>query len=91
MAAQLVVVVVAIPFDGGFLDDAVHALDLAIGPGGVDFCQAVVDVMFTAHPIEDVLKGAGVLLAIGELDAVVCEDGVDLVREPFDQVSQELS
>lgn len=31
MASQLVVAVVVIAFDGGFLDSAVHSLDLTIG------------------------------------------------------------
>jgi hypothetical protein len=44
MAAELVMVVVVEPPDGGVLDGAVHALDLAVGPRMLWLGQPVVDV-----------------------------------------------
>ena len=43
MAAQLVVVVVVIPFDGRLLDCSVHSLDLAVRPGMVRLGQPMFD------------------------------------------------
>src|SRR5579863_7775685 len=44
MAAQVFVAVVVEALDGGFLDRAVHALDLAIGPWMFRLGCAVLDV-----------------------------------------------
>lgn len=45
MIPELGMAVVVIGFDGGILDGAVHAFDLAIGPGMIGFSQAMIDVM----------------------------------------------
>lgn len=45
---------------------------------------------FAANAIEGVFKGHGVGLPFGELDAVVSEDRVDLVRARLDQMAQEI-
>lgn len=52
--AELVVAVVVIAFDGGFLDSAVHALDLAVGPRVVGLGEPVPDVVLGADAIEHV-------------------------------------
>lgn len=83
--------VVVVAFDRRFLDRPVHALDLAVGPGVVHFSQPVVDLMFTADAVEDVFECKCILLAIGELDAVVRQDRVDLVGHSRDKIAQELS
>ena len=57
---ELLVAVVVVALDGGFLDRAVHPLDLAIGPGMLDLGQAVLDAVFPAAHVEhvgDVLSG----------------------------------
>lgn len=75
MASQLVVAVVVIAFDGGFLDNAVHSLDLTIGPRMIDFGEAMRDAVLAASHVEHVCHVAGGW-AIGvawretELDAV---------------------
>ncbi len=48
MLAELVMTVVMITFDGGFLDGAVHSLDLAVGPWMVDLGEAVLDAVFAS-------------------------------------------
>ena len=55
MASKLVVALVVVAFDRRVLDRAVHSLDLPIGPGMVHLGQAMIDVVFVADPIEDVL------------------------------------
>ena len=84
MALELPMAVVVIALDGGFLDGAVHALDLTVRPRMFDFGQPVLDpVLATAH-VEHVrhVSGrgtVGVTRREGELDAIVGENGVDFV------------
>lgn len=48
--SQLIMAVVVEALHGGFLDRAVHALDLSIGPGMVGFGQSVLSpVCLTDH------------------------------------------
>ena len=90
MAAELLVAVVVVALDGSILDCAVHSLDLSVRPGMVHLGQAVLDPVVFTDPVEDVLKRMGVFLAVGELDAVVRQDGMDPVGDRRDQVAQEL-
>lgn len=72
--AQLIVAVVVEAFDGGFLDGAVHPLDLAVGPGMVWLGEPVFDVIRLADHVEAHLaRPGGVSIAglFGELDAIV--------------------
>lgn len=87
---ELFVVVVVVAFNGGFLDGSVHPLDLAVGPGMFHLGQPVLDVIFVADPVEDMVKGVFVPLLVGELDAVVGENRVNFVGYCDDQVPQEL-
>ncbi len=69
--------------DSGILDRAVHPLDLAVGPGMVRLCQAVLDPVGVADHVE--AHGPGedripVPRLLSELDAVVSEDHMDLIR-----------
>ncbi len=88
---ELVMGVVVIALDRGVLDGPVHALNLAIGPGVVHLCEAVLDPMLLAHTIEDMGAVPDVLLASGELDAIIGQHDVDAVRHSLNQVAQELS
>jgi hypothetical protein len=92
--AQLGVIVVVIGAHGGFLDGAVHAFDLAVGPGMVGLGEAMLDAMAAAGPVERMSSQQGrgalaVLGQIGELDAVIGEHGVDPVRHRLDQGVEE--
>ena len=73
---------------------AVHALDLAVGPGMVRFGKSVVDAMQQAGAIEGMPAKAGgwslsILWKISELDAVVGEHGMNPIRNSRDQRLQE--
>lgn len=56
---------------------SVHSLHLPVGPGVGNFCQAVLNSIFPTNPVKDVLKCRCILLAIGELHAIVCKDRMD--------------
>lgn len=75
------------------LDGAVHPLDLAVGPRMVGLCQAMLDPVGLADHAEahrPGVDGVSVPWLLGELDAVVGENGMDLVRHGLEQVLQEL-
>lgn len=78
------------PLHGGLFDCAVHSFDLTIGPGVFHLGQPVLDPMLSADPVEDVLHREDVALAMGELDAVVGQHGVEPIRNGGDQIEQEL-
>jgi len=104
VSAQLVVAFVMEAFCGGVLDRPVHSLGLTVGPGMGRLGQAMIDVERGACVFEGVgaeefalLDGASDLrdgrtgiAGIGELDAVVGQDGVDLVRDGLDRRAQEV-
>ena len=83
MAAQLVIIVIIITFDGGFLDFPVHALDLAIG-------QAVFNIIFITNTIKDVPSSHLVYFPVGELNVIVRENGMDFVGKHFDKITKKM-
>ncbi len=76
--------------DGGVLDGAVHPLDLPVGPGMLGLGETVVDIipgagdfegvgaeeLFTRNHLLDL--GRCPTLTIGEVNAVIRENGVNL-------------
>ena len=92
---ELVVVIVVEALDGGVLDGPVHAFDLSIGPGMIDFGEAVLDaVLATAlveHVDDEACGGAvGISGREAELDTIVGQHRMDLVGNGLDQSDQEL-
>jgi hypothetical protein len=104
MPKQLVVTVIVVAMDSGLLDGAVHAFDLAIGPGMFDFGQPVINVVSGASTLEcvtpeqlsfcphfpDVCWRPAAASWISELNAVVGENCVDIVRNSSNEIVQEL-
>ena len=84
---QLVMIVVVIPFDRCFLDRAVHAFNLGIGPGVFDFCQPMINALFGTDTVKDVNARMFVVGKVGELDSIVCQDDVDHIGHHFDQIA----
>ena len=86
--------VVVVTLDGRLLDGPVHSFDLTVGPGMVDLGAAVFDAMLAAADFEHVRhepsgRAVGVARWQAELDAVVGQDGVDLVRHGYDKGCKE--
>ena len=76
MGFELLVAVVVVALDSGFLDGAVHAFDLTVGPGMLHLGEAMLDAVFLATHVEHVRdvacrRSIGVALWEGELNAVV--------------------
>ena len=90
MLSQLLMIFIMIAFDGCFLEGAVHAFDLTIGPGVIWLGQAMFRTIFQADTVEDMQESMPVCFAVGELDAVVCEDGMDFIGHGGDEIAQEL-
>ena len=63
--------------------------DHQVAEGMVHLGQPVLDPVLVADPVEDMLAVPDVLLARGELHAVVGEHRVDLVRDGLDHGFQE--
>jgi len=87
---QLFVADVVIALDGGVLDGAVHSFDLAVGPRMVGLGEPVFDAVLTADLVEAMdpvtrCPAVAVLRQVGELDAVIGQDGVQRVWHGFEQ------
>jgi hypothetical protein len=91
MLFQLCVIVVMEAPDGGFLNGPIHPLDLSVGLGVFHLSQTMLDAVIVADPVEDVLEGISVAGPVGELDAIIGQDGMNGVRHGRDQIAQELS
>ena len=86
--------IVMVALDGRFLDRAVHALDLAIGPGVLDPGQPMLDAVLPATHIEHMRhvsrrRSVDIARREGELNAVVGENCVDLVGDSRNQSFEE--
>ena len=91
---ELVMAIVVVAFDGGVLDGAVHPLDLAVGPRMVRLGEPVFDTVLATDLVEAVDAHAcgpaiPVLRQVSKLDAIIREDGVQVVGDCFDQRFQE--
>ena len=71
MGFELLAGIVVITFHRCFFQRPVHALDLTIGPGMVDFGQAMLNAMFVTDLVKYVVAGVFVPLWIGELDTII--------------------
>src|SRR5262252_5052378 len=92
MLPELVVSLVVVAVDSRFLDGPVHPLDLTVGPRMVGLGQAVLDTVGSADLVEAVHAVAGgpavaISGQVGELNAVVGQDGVQAVGHGRDRKS----
>jgi len=102
--AQLIVAVIMIAADSSLFQGAVHALNLAVGPGMLGLCQAMIDVCSGAGQFEGVSPdklafGEAFFELLGhradiagrcEVGAIVCQHGMNLVGNRRDQRAQEI-
>ncbi len=80
MLFELLVRFIIIAFDGRFFDRSIHSLDLSVRPRMIDFRQAMFDLMLTANAVEQMFESPFIFLAIGELNAVVSENCMNVIR-----------
>ena len=93
MRSQLIVGFVVEAFYSRVLDRSVHPLDLTAGPRMVGLGQAVLDPVGFADHVETHwpgIDGVAVPGFLGELDAVIGENGVDPIGHGFQQMLEEL-
>ena len=89
---ELLMGLVMIALNGGLLERAVHPLDLSIPirPGMVRLGEAVINAVLSAHAVEDMDTRELVLLAVGELDAVIGQHRMQLVGHGLDEIAEKL-
>lgn len=80
-----------IAFYGCILNRSVHSLDLAIGPRVTDLGEPVLNALSVANTVKGDFPVALGSFTFGELNAIVCQQGVDGIRHSVDQVGQEIS
>lgn len=91
---ELIASIVIVALDDRFLDRAVHALDLAIGPGMLDLGQPMFDAISLVSRVEHMRhvscrRTVDIAWREGELDPIVGEHRVDLVGDGRDQSFEE--
>ena len=79
-----------VALDGSFFDSSVHALNLPICPWMRQFGKAVLNIMFCTDSVKDMHEGVFILLSVGKLDAIICQDGVDFIWQYGDEITQEI-
>lgn len=87
MCAQLIVGFVVEAFDGGVFDRAVHAFDLAVGPRVIGLGQPVLNAVGLTDHVEAHWPGIDCVTVpglLGELNAVIGENCVDLIGHGFE-------
>lgn len=104
MLPELVMIVVVVALDGRFLDGAVHPFDLPVGPRMTRLSEPMIDIVLRAGEREgvaaepfagrdrefDLFDRGARILRISEVDAVVGEHSVHLVRDSGDEVPEEV-
>ena len=90
MCFELFMCAVVVALEGGLFDGSVHAFHLAVGPGMIDFSESVFNVMFLANTVKEAHRCRFILFAVGKLSAVIGQEGVYLVRQGRNDISQEL-
>lgn len=104
MVTELLMAAVVEAMDGGFLDGPTHALDLAVGPRMLGLGQTVIDVVLGAgilegvspealaigHCLLDLRDGVAASARRREVDAIVGENGMDLVRHRLNEMQKEV-
>jgi hypothetical protein len=83
---QGLVGLVVICFHRGVFARAVHAFHWASRPGMVGVGQPMVAARLMTDAITEMLKGVLLALAVGKLEAMIGQPGVDRVRYGGDQV-----
>ncbi len=89
MVTKLLVSVVVVTIDRRLFERAVHALYLTNCPRMIRFGQAMLNLGFGTDAVEQQWQGIAVIRAVGELNAIVRQQGVDLVGDSSDEMTEE--
>lgn len=65
----------------------VHAFHLPIRPWMIDLGKPVFDIILVAETIKNMCPYPFILFAVGKLDAIVSEDGVDRIGHGGNEVT----
>ncbi len=79
MRPKLLMGVVVVTIDRRFFEGTVHALNLTIRPRVIRLSQPMFNPVLGADAVKQQGKGVAVTPSIGELDAIVGQDGMDLI------------
>ena len=93
MRAQLIMAVMMVALYGGLFDRAVHPLNLAVGPWMVGFRQTMLDPVGLTDHVEahwPRINGVPVAGLLGELNAIIGENGMDLTGHGFEHIPEQL-
>jgi hypothetical protein len=93
MCSQLIMAFVVVALNRSRFDRSVHPLNLTIGPRMVGFRQQMLDPIGVADHVKAHRSGTGRIPVpglLGELDAVICETGLDLVKLGSEHMLAEL-
>lgn len=90
MGFQLVMRLIAVTFDGCFLDRAIRPFYLAIGPSMADLGEAMINVMSLADPVKGDIPISFRSLTSCKLDAVVSQDRVQGIRRGRNQIAEKV-
>lgn len=90
MFTKLLMGVVEIAIDCRVLQRAVHPLHLPVRPGMVGLGQPMLNPMLGTNAVKQQRKGVTVALAVGKLDAIIREDGMDFIGHDSHEMTQEL-
>src|SRR5262245_47954542 len=82
--------VIVITMHSGIFQCTVHALHLSVGPGMVGLGKTMFDAMCGTDAVKEMLKRILLVRLVSELNAIVGQDGVNLVRHGGNQTPQEL-
>ncbi len=81
MVFKLLVIVIMISIDSRLPDRAVHSFNLAVGPWMLYPGQSVLNAVFPANTIKNMLKGKPILFSVGELNPVIRQDSMNGIRQ----------
>ncbi len=76
---------IIIAFDGRFFDRSIHSLDLSVCPRVINFRQPMFDSILATDAVEQVHKRPFIFLTIGELNAVVGQNRMNVIRDDRNQ------
>jgi len=74
--------------DRCFLDGAVHPFHLSVCPWMVDLGKVLVNIVLATCTGKDEFKGRFIALLVCELAAVIRENGMDFIRNGFNEFVQ---